>query len=521
MAAPFTVRPPPHLALAICLSGAVARLPAAEPAEEPIFGTPPAELLEARAASWGAVPIFFPPEPPPFASLEQSLRASGGSGYGALRAPPELADYIGEPFYPALGTRLVMRDLGVWSRRQLEGYRANRTMLLRELRAELQRTRDLTGEARRERLAAFAREQTPKIVALEKRAEQLRGSLTKLDYRWGAMRTSLDVLGSDRLNPESAEEIADVMRAAAYYEGGLLPAQRRFLREIALELPLAAHTLQDSVNAQPEEFFSPGLARVRWPEDLPDELRKQIKDYQAQRAVLKKRLYDVVFKADRTWFAVLRAVQLHYTLGAQAGELEWLETLAEEIRRGFARLPPAGRRSGCPPELAQRLAAALESRRTLCAGTADALEAIRRRESLLEISYALEPMGIQYTVRPRDRALLPASSEAKVRAKAVEKEIAAIAAAHRQAFVTLERERASIAVSLGRALLTDEPREIELSLIAATREAFEQEPDGPYHAYRAAVFEPGLSPEQRRLLLDAAVRQLQPPLPRGEYQPQD
>jgi hypothetical protein len=40
-----------------------------------------------------------------------------------------------------------------------------------------------------------------------------------------------------------------------------------------------------------------------------------------------------------------------------------------------------------------------------------------------------------------------------------------------------------------------------------------------YRYYQVAVFEPGLSPEQRRLLFDFAVEKLALPLPAGEILP--
>ena len=40
-----------------------------------------------------------------------------------------------------------------------------------------------------------------------------------------------------------------------------------------------------------------------------------------------------------------------------------------------------------------------------------------------------------------------------------------------------------------------------------------------YSDYQVAVFEPGLSPEQRRLLFDLAVEKLALPLPAGEILP--
>ena len=40
-----------------------------------------------------------------------------------------------------------------------------------------------------------------------------------------------------------------------------------------------------------------------------------------------------------------------------------------------------------------------------------------------------------------------------------------------------------------------------------------------YGEYQTAVFQPGLSPEQRRLLFDAAIEKLSLPLPGGERIP--
>jgi len=40
-----------------------------------------------------------------------------------------------------------------------------------------------------------------------------------------------------------------------------------------------------------------------------------------------------------------------------------------------------------------------------------------------------------------------------------------------------------------------------------------------YGEYQVAVFQSGLSPEQRRLLFDVAIEKLALPLPGGEYLP--
>jgi hypothetical protein len=51
------------------------------------------------------------------------------------------------------------------------------------------------------------------------------------------------------------------------------------------------------------------------------------------------------------------------------------------------------------------------------------------------------------------------------------------------------------------------------------RVATARETASVYRDYRVALFQPGLSPEQRRLLFDGVMEQLELPLPRGELQP--
>jgi hypothetical protein len=63
------------------------------------------------------------------------------------------------------------------------------------------------------------------------------------------------------------------------------------------------------------------------------------------------------------------------------------------------------------------------------------------------------------------------------------------------------------------------PEVVDPALAAANRLALQQESEAAFRDYRTAVFEPGLSLEQRRLLFDSAVEQLNLPLPAGELQP--
>jgi hypothetical protein len=63
------------------------------------------------------------------------------------------------------------------------------------------------------------------------------------------------------------------------------------------------------------------------------------------------------------------------------------------------------------------------------------------------------------------------------------------------------------------------PKQIDEALDGVIRYNARQENAEGYRDYRAAVFEPGLSPEQRRLLLGGALRKLDLPLLGGELQP--
>ncbi len=75
--------------------------------------------------------------------------------------------------------------------------------------------------------------------------------------------------------------------------------------------------------------------------------------------------------------------------------------------------------------------------------------------------------------------------------------------------------RAEAAKALGGA----NSRTLEAAISGATRVAALRDVEDGYRDYRTAVFEPGLSPEQRRLLFAGAIEELDLPLSRGEFQP--
>lgn len=62
-------------------------------------------------------------------------------------------------------------------------------------------------------------------------------------------------------------------------------------------------------------------------------------------------------------------------------------------------------------------------------------------------------------------------------------------------------------------------RVVDAALASARRVAALKDSEDAYRDYRTAVFEPGMSPEQRRLLFGGVLEKLDLPLPRGELQP--
>ena len=77
------------------------------------------------------------------------------------------------------------------------------------------------------------------------------------------------------------------MRASAFYQAGLAPAQRLLLREIAIEVTSGADDAAAASARQPYLFFSPALARVILPADVPAEIARRARNV-APRPLLRR-----------------------------------------------------------------------------------------------------------------------------------------------------------------------------------------------------------------------------------------
>ncbi len=464
--------------------------------------------------------IFFPPNPPP---LGQGIPVTTSTGQGRSAAPPTLAEHVNECYYPQLSTRLTTRSLSDKLRARLERYRADKAALQGELGAELDRLRDAEPETHAAELTAFARKQAPKLAALEDTAEELRRDLTAGEQTWSALREWR--LGERSQRGYSPTEIGQVMRGYAFYENGLLPAQRRLLREIHLEMSAAAQTTANATAAQPYLFFPPEPARVLLPDDLPADVAAQVAAYQTKKSRLKKELYDAVVAYESQKLSFLRPNPLKALAESQKAALTELEALAEDIRIGLGRVAPPSElseRSPVSPSLQIRIAAAIGQLASAQRGATSRLNEIfaAHRDVPMQTSVRFEPEGLRVIIVPvalsRDRTQ---KAQVDPRVAAVRTAAGAVAEDYGRQIAELVNELNAIRVEIAQALGTTRAGAIDHVLNSAMRVATARENDSRYGDYRIAVFQPGLSPAQRRLLFDGVMERLALPLPRGEMQP--
>ena len=483
-------------------------------------GNPPINFPSAYSRLSDRVPIFFPPNPPP---LGRAL-PKGAPPADRLAAPPELAAYVNELFYPPLATRLATKSLSAKLRPPLDQYLANKRKLQGELRTELDRVSPLDPTERTTALAAFADRQAPALAALEAAAEQLRRDLISSEQTWGALRTWH--LSDRERRGFSPIEIAQVMRAYAFYQSGLLPAQRRLLREIALELTSAGDSTDRATSNQPYLFFPPEPARVLLPEDLPTEVAAKLARYQTQKSALKKELYDGVYAHDGRSFGFLRGNTMKALAERQTPRLIELETLAEEIRRGLAVIPeavPIAERTPLPSALHQRVAALLREVGAAQREAGEKVDALlaSSRELPIAVTHRFETNGLKFLVIPSrsSRGSGPPSPEVQDQINAVRAGIAAVANEYGRRLAEFVNERDAIRTEVAQTLNLARADRVDHAIATAMRVATARQTEDVYREYRLALFQPGLSPEQRRLLFDHVIERLDLPLPGGELQP--
>ena len=454
-----------------------------------------AVILGLAAPAWAQVPapqpgspiqIYFPPAAPVMGS---ALPAPAHVPPTPWPAPAALAPFVADPFYAPLSTRLAKGEVDSGLRYRLDSYQASKVALQTELHAKLDTLKDADADARRRSLEEFAREQTPRIAELEAAAEQLRQDLcrsrTSRNEYWRWMVDS--AVASPPTDADLPARFSEVARMDQFYHEGLSPDQRRLLREAALE------------EAQPGGwfFFSPAPARIPLPSRLPPELAAKLAAYATEKSALKSELLATLHPHEKTTVDPTHAVELRTLAASQAPRFAELEGQAEEIRRGLAVLQDPAHPTelpATPSELADRIA--LHRRNT------QALQ----QELLAKVA----------AVKQASPAGDPAVTE-KIR-----QAIATFTRDNAERYAALEKSKDSIHADLAK--LAGPGGASPVASADALQKTFSDsrrqlESFWNYRDYQTAVLQPGLSPEQRRLLFDGALVKLALPLPAAEIDP--
>lgn len=472
--------------------------------------------------------FFFPPTAPP---LGAALPPKSPE-LGRIAPPPGLASYPNDPFYAPLGTRMLARDLSKKRLERLSGYHDKKTILGDELRAQIARTSEMAPEDRLTEAEKFARKQQPSIRSLETEAEALRTDLLHnglVSAFWGSGDWNDGRpwrLGDGELASGRDETLAyefKVMRAAVFYQDGLSPAQRRLLREIAIELQVEAFrplTLK-SATAESLLFFQPETARLRLPTNLPAELEAKIAVFKQEKDDLKAELRETLYRSDALK-ASSRAAALRQLASCQAPRFDELEELAEDIRKTLALHPEllaVSRPPAFPPELAARIAtyqkAKLNLQRALQAKIEETREILGPEK--VTVAPRLRSEGPQIVMR--ETADAGPSDEKR---EAVRDAVLSFNRDYTEKFARQTQELSEIRREVDAWLSHNALRESKTvdGLLKEFEQSSKQEEIWPqYQDYRDAVLRPGLSPEQRRLLFDLALEKLALPLPAGENVP--
>jgi len=435
----------------------------------------------------GPIQIFFPAPPPPLGS---ALPPPAAAAAGALPAPPALAPFAYDPFYAPLSTRMARNEIGADLQFQLDSYQASKTALQTELRAKLDTLKDADPGVRWDSLEEFAREQTPRIAELEAVAERLRQGLVHSgSSRREYMRWQIDFATettSDRT--DEGARLREAVQMELYYHDGLSPEQRRLLREVG----------QQGAQGGGWLLFCPEPAIVHVAADLPPALAAKIMAYAREKSALKSQILDTLYPRQKTPGDPAHVAALRALAAAQAPRFVALQGRAEDIRRGLAALQDPALGPELPP---------------LPAELSDRIEAYRRDKLALQRELLARVDAV-----PRTPGGNPADQAERIR-----QAITAFTEGNAARYTALEKSQGSIHADLARL-----PAAPAVAGDAASTDALlkkfsdslgQLQSYWNYRDYQTAVFQPGLSPEQRRLLLDGALQKLALPLPGAEIDP--
>lgn len=436
--------------------------------------------------------VLLPPMPPRLAETQPNLPI--------LSYPAILADYAGEPFFMAFGQLYFQRLLKPVLIERIEKYRRERDALVAELRTNLTNAMSLDLNERNRLLDMAAANQHESLKALEAEAEAIRRDLASFD-RGKALAKRRDSETSGQ-TPDLRGYLASLF--AAHYDEGLSVQQRQLLHEIAMESLLAA-------SAQPRQgtFFLPATARLQWP-PLPATASTTLEQFNALRTALLDELRQAVISEPRKQRDSKRLLNHSRLAASQAPQFAELERLAEELRLAAAERPYPGQPipSDYPPELVRLVASGMAAKADF---------RLTSSREVLELNREFAPARFKVVVRqsqprieeiPDNKGDTKSASPSAARVARLSIVNQQLLGAYQELAARLEAARA--AVSRYRESLPgpDAPSVSQLSA-AIVQTHDRDEAWRRFADYRTAVLMPGLSPEQRRLLFNAALCDLE------------
>ena len=439
---------------------------------------------EVAAEPGPSLALYFPPVPP---ALDTVITRPSAVTSPAPpdAAPSELTPYVSDSFYVPLSAQFSRHEIGSDLSFALQSYLATKNALQTELHARLDSLRESDPEVRIAELQKFAADQTPRLVELEKTAEALRQSIAgRSAAHREFVRWSVDSMGPHgiKTNPPGFDvrqyEIQTEMMIAGFANGPN-PAQRRVLRELAGEA-------KEPTGTPGAWAFLPAGARVSLaPSDpVTPDLQRQIAEYVA----LDRRLKTDV----RSLLLTDRRFDAEIWIAAAPREAELaseLETRAEAIRRVVVKFKDPALLPQVPT-VPQSMAAQLARHRA---------DKAALQKAVLQLVEAAKKAGPPESAPER-----------------IQQAIAKFTAENQAKYDELDRDRDRFHDQLSQ-LAAAPPGTAGSSTETLTR-TFNQslkqlQTFWDYRDYQAAVFQPGLSPEQRRLLFDGALLKLHLTLP--------
>jgi hypothetical protein len=385
-------------------------------------------------------------------------------------------------------------NLGPELRQRLTEYRVSRAGAVAELRSKLESVEKLSPAKREEALIAFATAQGSRLRALESEASRLEADLGWPPDEGDDYAPGLATVGAG-LSPESRQNLG-LLANTLQRPQGLSPPQVGLIREMFLDARDGAS------NRGAFFFFSPETTRVRLPASLPGDLATQLSDYTREKDALKAELRGALVSSENIDSDLVRGLGLGALAEQQSPRFAALEKRAEEIRQALALLPSrtsAGGEPALPPALAARLAEYQRKRTELQLNSRRDLRALRSSlppASGAELTISGDGSRLSLKTPPN------ASPAVLARIMAVDsfnKDYAERSAALDRELVELRRLLADVARPASASASQKSVTDLMQDFTAA---ALRQTSAETYRDCRVAALQPGLSPEQRRLLFD-------------------